>query len=78
VYERLAQEFKGADSDDTRQRVLERLEHDQKSGNALIRYYAVSTMTKLDPETFAAALRLATQDEDATVRTIALKALERA
>lgn len=77
-YERLAQEFKEADSDATKRRVLERLEQDQKSGNALIRYYAVSTMTKLDPELFASALRAATQDEDATVRRVAQKALERA
>jgi hypothetical protein len=77
-YERLAQEFKDADSEAAKRRVLERLEQDQKSGNALIRYYAVSTMTKLDPELFAPALRLATQDEDATVRRVAQKALERA
>ena len=77
-YERLAQEFKEADSDVVKRRVIDRLEQDQKSGNALIRYYAVSTMTKLDPEMFSAALRLATQDEDATVRRVAQKALERA
>lgn len=77
-YEKLAQEFKEADSDVAKRRVAERLEQDQKSGNALIRYYAVSTMTKLDPELFSAALRQATQDEDATVRRVAQKALERA
>jgi cell division GTPase FtsZ len=76
-YERLAQEFKEADTDVVKRRVVERLEQDQKSGNALIRYYAVSTMTKLDPDMFAEALRLATQDEDATVRRVAQKALER-
>jgi cell division protein FtsZ len=76
-YERLAEEFRGTDSAVVRRRLLERLEQDQKSENALIRYYAVSTMTKLDPTLFAAALRLATQDQDATVRTVALKALER-
>lgn len=76
-YERLAQEFKEAESDVAKRRVIERLEQDQKSGNALIRYYAVSTMTKVDPEMFAPALRLATQDEDATVRRVAQKALER-
>jgi hypothetical protein len=53
------------------------LEQDQRSDNALVRYYAVSTMTKLDPELFATALRSATQDQDATVRSIALKALAR-
>jgi hypothetical protein len=76
-YERLAEEFKATDSAVVRRRVLERLEQDQKSDNALTRYYAVSTMTKLDPELFASALRLAAQDQDSTVRSVALKALER-
>lgn len=76
-YDLLAEEFKTTDSAVVRRRLLERLEHDQKSDNALIRYYAVSTMTKLDPNLFAAALRLAAQDQDATVRSVALKALER-
>jgi cell division GTPase FtsZ len=77
VYERLAVEFKSAESDGAKRRVLERLEQDQKSDNALIRYYAVSTMIKLDPQFFAPAIRLATQDQDATVRKAALRALQR-
>jgi hypothetical protein len=76
-YDRLAEEFKTTDSAVVRRRLIDRLEHDQKSENALIRYYAVSTMTKLDANLFSAALRLATTDQDATVRSVAQKALER-
>ena len=76
-YDRLAEEFKTTDSAIVRRRLIDRLENDQKSDNALIRYYAVSTMTKLDSSLFTAALRLAAQDQDATVRSVAQKALER-
>jgi hypothetical protein len=41
-----------------------------------VRYYAVRAMTKLDPSLFTDALQAATQDEDATVRAIAAKALQ--
>jgi len=76
-YDRLAEDFKTTDSAIVRRRLIDRLELDQKSDNALVRYYAVSTMTKLDANLFAAALRLAAQDQDATVRSVAQKALER-
>jgi cell division GTPase FtsZ len=76
AYEHLAREFRATDSDDVRRSVRERLEQDQKSGNALIRYYAVATMSKLDPDLFEPALRSATHDTDATIRTVALRALQ--
>jgi cell division GTPase FtsZ len=77
AYEQLVKEFKEAGSDDAKKRVTERLEKDQKSDNSLIRYYAVRAMTKLDTSVFSTALQAATQDEDATVRAVAMKALNR-
>jgi cell division GTPase FtsZ len=77
AYDQLVKEFKEADSADVKKRVSERLEKDQKSDNSLIRYYAVRAMSKLDSELFASALESATQDEDATVRAVAMKALNR-
>lgn len=77
AYDQLVKEFKEADSSDVKKRVSERLEKDQRSDNSLIRYYAVRAMSKLDSELFAAALEAATQDEDATVRAVAMKALNR-
>lgn len=78
AYDQLVKEFKEADSTDVKKRVADRLEKDQKSDNSLIRYYAVRAMSKLDSEVFSNALESATHDEDATVRAVALKALNRA
>jgi len=78
AYEQLVKDFKEAGSVDVKKRVAERLEKDQKSDNSLIRYYAVRAMSKLDSELFSSALESATQDEDATVRAVAMKALNRA
>jgi hypothetical protein len=77
AYDQLVKEFKEADTDDIKKRVSERLEKDQKSDNSLIRYYAVRAMSKLDTELFGSSLQAATQDEDATVRAVAMKALNR-
>lgn len=72
----MVREYKNSGSEDVRKRVLDRLESDRRSDNSLVRYYAVRAMTKLDPALFAEALRAATEDEDATVRAIATKALQ--
>ncbi|HEX2676069.1 MAG TPA: hypothetical protein VHM19_05500, partial [Polyangiales bacterium] len=77
AYDQLVKEFKESSDGDVKKRVTERLEKDQKSDNSLIRYYAVRAMSKLDAELFATALQAATQDEDATVRAVAMKALNR-
>jgi cell division GTPase FtsZ len=77
AYDALVKEFKEAGTDDVKKRVTERLEKDQKSDNSLIRYYAVRAMTKLDPSLFSNSLQAATEDEDATVRAVAMKALNR-
>lgn len=77
AYEQMVKEFREAGSDDVKKRVTERLEKDQKSDNSLIRYYAVRAMTKLDAALFTSSLQAATQDEDATVRAVAMKALNR-
>jgi cell division protein FtsZ len=77
TYDQMVKEFKEASDDDVKRRVAERLEADRQSDNSLIRYYAVRAMTTLDTELFADALQAATNDEDATVRAIATKALNR-
>jgi cell division GTPase FtsZ len=76
TYDQMVREYKSSSSEDVRQRVLQRLETDRLSENSLVRYYAVRAMTKLDPSLFTEALQAATQDEDATVRAIASKALQ--
>jgi hypothetical protein len=76
TYDQMVREYKNSSSEEVRQRVLERLEADRRSDNSLVRYYAVRAMTKLDPALFTEALQAATQDEDATVRAIAAKALQ--
>ena len=75
TYDQMVSEYKSSSSDDVQKRVLDRLESDRRSDNSLVRYYAVRAMTKLDPSLFTDALQAATQDEDATVRAIAAKAL---
>jgi cell division GTPase FtsZ len=77
AYDALVKEFKEGGTDEVKKRVTERLEKDQKSDNSLIRYYAVRAMTKLDPSLFTNSLQAATEDEDATVRAVAMKALNR-
>jgi len=76
TYDQMVREYKSSSSDEVRKRVLDRLESDRRSDNSLVRYYAVRAMTKLDPSLFTDALQAATQDEDATVRAIAAKALQ--
>ncbi|MDD9940243.1 MAG: hypothetical protein OXU20_04175 [Myxococcales bacterium] len=78
AYDQLIKEYRESEDDDVKQRVSERLQTDGKSDNSLIRYYAVRAMSKIDPEMFAASLKAATQDEDATVRAVATKALQQA
>ena len=78
TYDQMVKDFKSSHDESVRQRVTQRLESDRQSDNSLIRYYAVRAMTKLDPELFSTSLQSATQDEDATVRAIAAKALSRA
>jgi len=77
TYDQLVREFKEAESEEIKRRVSARLEMDQRSDNSLVRYYAVRTMTKIDPDVFAGSLQAATRDEDATVRAVAMKALNR-
>jgi hypothetical protein len=77
AYDQMVKDFKNSDSAEVRERVTQRLEADRRSENSLIRYYAVRAMTKLDTELFSAALHAAMEDEDATVRAIATKALQR-
>jgi cell division GTPase FtsZ len=75
TYDQLVRDYKASNSEDVKKRVLDRLDSDRRSENSLVRYYAVRAMTKLDPGLFTDALQAAMQDEDATVRAIATKAL---
>jgi hypothetical protein len=76
TYDQMVRDYKASSSDDVRKKVVDRLESDRRSENSLVRYYAVRAMTKLDPSLFEDALQAAAQDEDATVRAIAAKALQ--
>jgi cell division GTPase FtsZ len=76
TYDQMVRDYKSASSEDVKKRVVDRLESDRRSENSLVRYYAVRAMTKLDPSLFEDALQAAAQDEDATVRAIAAKALQ--
>jgi cell division GTPase FtsZ len=76
TYDQMVRDYKSASSEDIRKKVVDRLESDRRSENSLVRYYAVRAMTKLDPSLFEDALQAAAQDEDATVRAIAAKALQ--
>ncbi|MBN1654744.1 MAG: hypothetical protein JXA30_13315 [Deltaproteobacteria bacterium] len=75
TYDRLMKEYREAKSEDERNQIVERLKTDARSSSSLIRYYAVRAMTKLDTDVFRETLESATDDEDATVRAIAKKAL---
>jgi cell division GTPase FtsZ len=75
TYDQMVRDYKEAEDEEVKRQVAERLESDRQSENSLIRYYAVRAMTKLDPGLFEDALQAATNDEDATVRAIATKAL---
>ena len=77
TYDQMVRDYKASDDDNVKKQVAERLESDRQSENSLIRYYAVRAMTKLDPSLFEDALQAATNDEDATVRAIATKALSK-
>ena len=76
TYDQMVREYKTSSDDGVKKRVVDRLESDRRSDNSLVRYYAVRAMTKLDPSLFTDALQAATNDEDATVRAIASKALQ--
>jgi cell division GTPase FtsZ len=75
TYDRLMKEYRDASADDDRSPIIDRLKQDAASTSSLIRYYAIRAMTKLDTEVFKETLVSATNDEDATVRAIAKKAL---
>ena len=74
---RLMQEYKDAESDAARRPIVEQLETGSRAESSLVRYYAVRAMSKLDPEAFTEALQKAAEDEDATVRAVAKKALRK-
>jgi hypothetical protein len=77
TFDRLIQDYQNAESDDDRKPIMERLQKESRAESSLVRYYAVRAMTKLDPEVFAESLQAAAEDQDATVRSIAKKALRK-
>jgi cell division GTPase FtsZ len=76
AYEQLVREYQSVQSDEARERVARRLEADARSPNLIARFYSVRAMAKIDPIVFADALRTASRDEDASVRSVAAKALQ--
>lgn len=76
TYDQLIRDYRAASSDAARQRVRERLEADRLSENSQVRYYVVRAMSKLDAGMFSDALKAAMYDSDASVRSIATKALK--
>jgi hypothetical protein len=76
AYEQLVRDYRASTSEDVRKRVAQRLEAEVRSSNLITRFYAVRAMTKIDPVLFADALKTASRDEDATVRSMAAKALQ--
>lgn len=77
TFDRLIQEYKNAESDEDRKPIVEQLETGSRADSSLVRYYAVRAMSKLDPVAFAEALQKAAEDEDATVRAVAKKAIRK-
>jgi cell division GTPase FtsZ len=76
TYDQLVRDYQAATTDVAKQVVRERLENDRHSDNSQVRYYVIRAMAKLDPTVFAEALQAAAQDEDASVRAVATKALQ--
>ena len=76
-YERLANAFKAATSDDQRGRIAGELVAAQQSEDALERFYAVNAMVRADAGFFRDALRSAARDADRHVSDLARRALEK-
>lgn len=76
TYDRLVAAYRQAKSDPARKRIAERLKEDGTSKNTAVRYYAVQAMVKLGRKSFSNALLQATEDEDETIRKLAVSALK--
>jgi cell division GTPase FtsZ len=76
-FERLANAFHDAHSDDQRAAIARQLTSAQDSSDALERFYAVNAMARIDPGYFSGALRNAACDADPHVSDLARRALAR-
>jgi len=76
AYEHLVREYLSGESEEVRSRVARRLDTDSRSNSLAARFYAVRAMVKIDPNAFADSLRTAANDEDASVRALANRALQ--
>lgn len=71
IYQALFYRYQTADSAAMQKKIVRRLEKDRESEYALVRYYAVQTMGRLDVAQFEASILAATEDEDPQVRALA-------
>ena len=74
-YERLANAFRDAVTDDQRAAIARELVAAQRSSEALERFYATNAMARIDPGYFSDALRSASRDADPHVSDLARRAL---
>ncbi|MCB9666604.1 MAG: hypothetical protein H6715_00555 [Myxococcales bacterium] len=77
VYDELVETFRKHKDEETRNGIAERLESDFRSPHAVVRFYAVDAMAKLDRQRFEVTLLAATEDDNTAVRKIAHSALKR-
>ena len=75
TYEKLVRDFRGTTDNGVRRQIAQRLEEDRFSEHAVVRYYVVDAMSKLDKSLFETALLAATEDENEAVRKLANLAL---
>lgn len=77
VYDDLVERFRKHKDEDLRMEIATRLEADFRSPHAVVRFYAVDAMAKLDRKRFESILLAATEDDNTAVRKIAQSALQR-
>ena len=76
-YERLANAFRDAETEEARATIARELAATLESGDALERFYAVNAMSRVDAAYFRDTLRAAARDADRHVADLARRALEK-
>jgi cell division GTPase FtsZ len=76
-YDDLVERFRKHKNDQIRNDIAQQLEADFRSPHAVVRFYAVDAMAKLDRKRFESVLLAATEDDNTAVRKIAHSALQR-
>lgn len=77
TYDDLVERYRKHKDEEVRTEIAGRLEADFHSAHAVVRFYAVDAMAKLDRKRFERILLAATEDENTAVRKIAQSALQR-